>query len=78
MLVKKMFSKISHPSFENRWITVFKFENTRTEEQIRDRLKELKINTFSQKSGIRTLIKVNVLSNIKSPSLDMALAAMRS
>ena len=78
MLIKKTFSKVVHPSFENRWVTVFKFQNYISEEQIRNRLNEFKINTLTQKIGIRSIIKANVPSNIRNPSLEMALAAMRS
>ena len=79
LLVKKTFSREIHPSFEKRWITVFKYNDLISEENIRNRLNEFKINSVTQRMGIRSILNnTNVPSNIRNPSLEMALADMRS
>lgn len=69
----------THPSFENRWLTVFKYRDLISEESIRNRINEYKINTVTQRIGIKSILNNTYLpSNIRNPAFEMALAAMRS
>ena len=79
MLVKRTFLREIHPSFENRWLTVFKYRDLISEENIRNKLNEYKINSVTQRIGIKSILNNTYLpSNIRNPALEMALAAMRS
>ena len=78
-MIKRTFLKDTHPSFENRWLTVFKYRDLISKERIQNRLSEYRINTITQRIGIKSILKNTYLpSNIRNPAFEMALAAMRS
>ena len=79
LLIKRAFLKDTHPSFDNRWLTVFKYKNLYTDEKCNSLLKEYKIDALTQRCGLKTIIKNTYLpANIKNPAFEMALGAMRS
>ena len=79
LMIKRTFLKDTHPSFENRWLTVFKYKDLISKERIQNRLSEYRINTITQRIGIKSILKNTYLpSNIRNPAFEMALAAMRS
>ena len=78
-MIKNNFLKEIHPSFENRWLTVFKYQDLVPKERIQNLLIDYKINTITQRIGIRSILRNTYLpSNIRNPAFEMALGAMRS
>ena len=43
--IKRQFMRIKHPSFEKRWITVFKWQDRVNESKVRNDIAGLGINT---------------------------------
>ena len=55
-MIRKIFLKEIHLSFENRWLTVFKYQNLIPKERIQNLLSEYNINTITHKITIQQYI----------------------
>ena len=69
---------IKHPSFENRWITVFKWEDRATDLKIRNDIACLRISSESQGARTRMNLGTNTPSNIRKPLNELGPEAMRT
>ena len=56
LMIKRTFLKDTHPSFENRWLTVFKYGDLISKERIQNKLSEYRINTITQRIGIKSIL----------------------
>ena len=67
-----------HIIFDNRWITIFKFNVNNDKTEIDKILTFNKVNSDNERTGIRDILKTNVPENIRNPSFEITLLAMRT
>ena len=78
LAIRRQFLKIKHPSFDSRWITVFKFEDRVNDFEVKRDVERLGILSESQRAGLRQCLKINTPSYIRKLSLETCLAAIRT
>ena len=76
--IRRWFLKIKHPSFANRWFTLFKWEDRVDDSKVKSEMDRIGINSDTQRARLRQCLKTNTPSNIRKPSLETCLAAMRT
>ena len=67
-----------HPSFENQWISVFKWGDNPNISRIKDEINSLKINSDTQRVGLRQCLGNGILLDIRQPSYESSMGAFRT
>ena len=69
--------KINHPIFDNHWISVFKKGEEVNVNKIRGEISNLGINSDTQRAGIRQCLGNGIPSDIRKPSFESWMAAIK-
>ena len=79
LVMRRQFFITNHISFDNRWILVLKQGGKiRNYNRIREEFNKLGINSETQRAGLRNCIGSKTPSEIKKPSYELCMAAVRT
>ena len=56
--IRRQFLKLKHPSFDNRWFTVLKWDDRMDENKIKSELEKNGINSNTQRAGLREYLSI--------------------
>ena len=76
--IRRQLLKIKHPGFENRQFTVFRWQNRVDDNKVKSQTLRIGINSDTQRAGLRQCLSISIPSNIKTPSYESCMAAMRT